>query len=294
MKTLCLFSSYSISPDLPEYIITYLSELKNYFTEVRLLTNERVLSSSSNDKLKQHDIKLCLLVNEGYDFGMWSKSFNDINLDEWDQIALVNDSCVLFRSLKETMNSINASNWDYSGLISSYQVSWHIQSFFIVMRKSVFTEVKNYFNTHGLKSSFNDVIQYYEVGLCSHLLKKNYKLGALFTPEEKDALLNPSFERIDQLIRKGYPLIKRKLVTGDYRNSELYPLLMSNFRFQPSYYYNIINHNVDHPLLDVKAFVQSSVSWQRRIKLLILSVLSTILGLVIKIVRRIKKVWIKK
>ena len=39
--------------------------------------------------------------NEGFDFGLWYHAFLKYNVDLYDKIALVNDSCILFKSLDD-------------------------------------------------------------------------------------------------------------------------------------------------------------------------------------------------
>ncbi len=295
MKSLCLFSSYSQSDSISDYIFIYLYELKKHFTKVEYLTNQRSIKADHLNKLKKNKISVTFLKNEGFDFGMWSKALLTLNLDEWDEISLVNDSCILFRTLDDSINKIRSSGWEYAGLISSWQVSWHIQSYFIVLQKKVFNEVVDYFSRHGYKTDFTEVIECYEVGLCSHLISKGFKLGSNYQLYENSALLNPSFAGIDLLIKNGFPLIKRKLITGEYRRNELRGLLLSNFIFNPRYYCKVINKSVMNPILDINEFAKSNISVRKRIQLYFFSFVSTCLSLVISMVRKIKKaVGIKK
>ena len=91
MKSICLFSSYFNQQVIPYYIKFYLEEL----------------NSEELSYLHKNKFTLKLVSNEGYDFGMWYKALLEIKSEEFDRIALVNDSCVLFKSLTATFDWIN-------------------------------------------------------------------------------------------------------------------------------------------------------------------------------------------
>lgn len=279
-NSLCLFCSYFNGPEIPEYVYVYLHQLKRNFTEVIFLTDNKQLSASSLNFLESEKISLKQYLNEGFDFGMWSKALNEISLDSWDEIAMVNDSCILFREPDESINAIRNSGWDYAGLVASKQVKWHIQSYFVIMRKAVFSDVLQYFNDHGLKQNFEDVIVGYEVGLSSWLQEKGYKLGAVFGVPG-NTTLNPSFMEIDKMIASGFPLIKRKLITGSYRIEEIRGLLIRNFNFNPEYYISLIRKNVASPLLNPENLKSGSIKWK------MLTLISPILSFPFSLMRKL-------
>jgi hypothetical protein len=284
--SICLFCSYFTGPEIPDYVRVYLIELKRHFKEVLLLTNEKQLSPESQKFLEADNIGIRLYENEGYDFGMWSKALNEPEINKYQEIALVNDSCVLFRSLDDVMKNARNSEYDYCGLISSNQVEWHIQSFFIIRPDTVLNDVRAYFNQHGFKDRFEDVIISYEVGLCSYLLSRNYRLGTLFSVPNADPRLNPSFKYIDVLIRNGYPLIKKKLLAGTYRNEEIRGLLIRNFNFDPGYYIQLIRASVKNPLIAPESLQPQSAAMQ--LKISALRTLTPLLSLPFSLLRKIK------
>ena len=285
-SSVCFFCAYFRGSVIPDYIRVYLTELKRHFREVRLLTNEKQLSVDSEQFLKDHNISLRLYKNEGYDFGMWSKALAEPETENFGEIALVNDSCILFRPLDQVMNVIRAKGFDYSGLISSNQVSWHIQSFFVVMRNTVLQDVRAYFRQHGLKKEFEEVILSYEVGLCSYLLSMNFRLGTVFQLADADQSFNPSFMYPAELIQQGYPLIKKKMINGAYRPEEIRGLLIRDFRFDPDHYIKLIRAYVPDLIFDPAAMKPHDLSV--RLKLRILSAGSALLSYPFKLMRKLK------
>jgi lipopolysaccharide biosynthesis protein len=281
MNTICLYCSYFHGSSLPPYIRVYLQELKRHYKQIWLLTNEKTLEEECLSWLSLNGIVVRYYKNEGYDFGMWSKALHELNMNDWDEIALVNDSCVAFRRLDRAIDTIRNADWEYAGLIASHQVQWHIQSYFVVMRPPVFKAVLAYFDRQGYKSEFEDVILDYEVGISSYLREMKFKLGAVFNfPDNRR--LNPSFMEIAALIRQGFPLIKRKLLTGSYRWEEIRGLMIRNFIFNPEYYAQLIKSNEPQPLIDVDTLKSTSF------KLQVLSTISTLLAFPFAFLRSVK------
>ena len=67
---------------------------------------------------------------------------------------------------------------------------------------------------------------------------------------------------IENLIASGFPLIKRKLITGSYRTEEVRGLLIRNFNFNPDYYISIIRKYVKAPLIDLEKLKSQEIKWK--------------------------------
>lgn len=251
MKSICLFSSYFNKQVIPYYIKFYLEELKKHFSKVVFITNQKELTLEDLTYLHKNNFTLKLVSNEGFDFGMWYKGLQEIRTKEYDRIALVNDSCVLFKSLKSTFDWINNSDFDYCGLVSSRRIQFHIQSFFIVINKKAIDHVLNYFNQHGIINEYRNVINVYELGLCLYVQQQNLKTGALYSNKEKTEVHNPSFNNLDEFIVAGIPMIKKKIIFRTYRYGEYLSLFRMNFNLNPQHYIsNIKKVNAEDNLID--------------------------------------------
>ncbi|MHB8401040.1 MAG: hypothetical protein ACYDCN_03400 [Bacteroidia bacterium] len=90
MKSICFYSSYFTQNYIPYYIKFYLEELEKHFTEIIFLTNEKTLIETDLTYLKQKNITLKFVSNEGFDFGMWYKAFKELPSLDYDRVALVN------------------------------------------------------------------------------------------------------------------------------------------------------------------------------------------------------------
>lgn len=240
MKSICFFSSYFQKNEIPPYVKIYLEELSRHFNEVILITNENQLIDTEIQYLYQNNINYLQVVNEGFDFGMWYKAMKSYDILQYERIGLINDSCILFKSLDETFSWINAVDLDYCGMVSSIEISYHIQSYFIIINKKAIPFVYDYFMKNDIKENILEVIHCYEVGLSSHLIDQGLKLGAIFN---STLLANPSFVCIKHLLEQGMPLIKKKIILNSFREDE-YPCLFGNkLNIDPRYYVKLIKQN---------------------------------------------------
>jgi hypothetical protein len=238
-----------------------LEELSKYFDEVILITNERDIAESEIDYCLNHQIKLKMVVNEGFDFGMWYKGLSSIDALQYDRIALVNDSCVLFRPLDDFFRWADSCDLDYCGMVDSIDVSYHIQSYFVVVNKKAIPSVVEYFEEKGLISTTDiwDIVVTYELGLSAHLLKAGYKLGARFSGPSylKNAkTVNPIFYGLESLLLDGLPIIKKVVLLDTYRQMDLFGLWRSGFRSGRAYYRQIIRGLVDNSAPNIDQLLQ--------------------------------------
>ena len=138
---ICIFIHYSTTASLPYYVQIYIEELSRHFDKVKVLSN--------NSKIKNEDHSLNSKIefeyyeNQGYDFGMFYRFIIKENLDNFSQIAIVNDSNILLKPLDNIFNWAKNNKSDFWGLIDSNEKPWfsthkdnyHIQSHYIVLNK---------------------------------------------------------------------------------------------------------------------------------------------------------------
>ncbi|HTA63687.1 MAG TPA: rhamnan synthesis F family protein [Bacteroidia bacterium] len=263
MRSICFYSSYFTQDYIPYYVKFYLEELEKHFSEIIFLTNEKQLKETELDYLKQRNIVLKFVSNEGFDFGMWHKAFKEYPSLSYDRVALVNDSCILFKPLTDIFRWIDSNDFDYCGLVSSKSVALHVQSYFIVINKNAIKPVYDYFMENGLISDYKKVIYTYEIGLSATLRKQGLKVAAMFTSKNDIAAQNPSFLVIEEFIRGGLPMIKKKIIFRSYRKGEYLSMLRMNFKLNQNVYIKLIKEiNKNVLLIDfdlaIKDFKRSS------------------------------------
>ncbi len=251
MKSICLFSSYYNGERIPYYVKYYLAELRKYFSEIVFITNEKKIAGDDIVWLKESNIQEMMIANDGYDFGMWYKAMKRYDITAYDQVGLINDSCILFKPLDSVFDWINTSHLDYCGMVSSRRRGFHLQSFFVVINKNAIRPVYDYFMETGIITDYTQVIIAYEVGLSAHLQRLNLSIGGMYYSKKNIEQHNPSFLIIEDLIIEGMPLIKKKIIFRSYRRAEYISLLRMRFNIDHRHYIELIERtNKNQPCID--------------------------------------------
>jgi lipopolysaccharide biosynthesis protein len=244
-KSICFFASYFKGEEIPYYIKVYLKELKSHFPELIFLVSNESIVEDDLSFLRDHAITLQKEKNEGYDFGMWYKAMLKYDILNYDEVALVNDSCVLFASLRKFEEWVATEKADVFGMTESYSVAHHLQSYFLWFRKSALPVVKSYFQKHGIQKDLGSVIKVYEIGLSSEILSEGLKIAPFVSNNDYKGEFAPYYHCIVSHLQQGIPLIKKKVVYASYRKDELLSLARMNFKIEVSTYFDIMAKSTD-------------------------------------------------
>ncbi len=248
MNSLCLFSSYFESGEIPYYIRFYLLELKKHCTKLVFITNEKVLPDTSRLFLQDHGIDCLLVLNEGYDFGMWSKGLDEYPPGTYDTLLLINDSCILLRNLDAVFEQIGRREFDYCGLLDSKELSYHIQSYFLAFSGPAIPVLQTYLKSQGIQLGMKEVVYRYEVGLAKYLIGQGLRVGALYPRfDSGKGDVNAAYVGITELIAAGFPLIKKKLLFDSFSLAERKNLLRKHVKTGYRYYLKFIAQTVRVP-----------------------------------------------
>lgn len=255
-KNICLFSSYFKGDSLPYYVRVYVKELRKHIQEV-VLVNAGELDKESSGFLLENNIQFQTVSNEGFDFGAWYKVFQKIDTSLYDQVFLVNDSCVLFRSLDPFMNWAEKNSADVKGMTFSEAVTPHIQSYFMVLNKKAIALTTNYFKKHGIKKSMSEVISTYELGLNQLFVNNGLSLASFVDNNGYKGEFSPYYKCVDHHLQKGIPLIKKKILFASYRPDELSNLARMGLNIRVDHYYDQMKQKSDL-IIDVDKLKQEN------------------------------------
>ncbi len=214
MSRLCLFSSYYDKPTIPLYVENYLRSLLPFHEKVILLTNKRDMTESSLVFLKDLNIQMLAFENEGYDFGMWYHAFQELDIEEFDQITLVNDSCVLINKLDGFFQWVRSLKLDCYAMSDNHELAYHFQSFFLVFDRKALAAVKKYFEFFAIIQDKLNVVLHYEIGLSRYLLGKGFKGDAFYQSTHYSKFgVNLTIYRPLRIVKDGFPLFKKSLLS---------------------------------------------------------------------------------
>lgn len=232
-KNLCVFAHFSNDLHLPHYVQIYLNELALYFDQIIFVTNLNPRREISFDSEKP--IEVMQVKNEGYDLGMFYKAFKAIKLEEYSQIACINDSNILFNKLNRIFEWSKNNEFDFWGLIDSHEKPWfskhsenyHIQSHFIVFNREAIRKLPEFFKTIDFEAIFGKedisevrkmVIDTWEIGLSRYLISEGLKYGSYIDSQllsdeySSGKAINVTHKLYTELIKSGYPLIKKRII----------------------------------------------------------------------------------
>lgn len=221
--SLSLFCSYFNQKTIPSFIKYYLFEIKRHVDDVILVTNKKKLLQSELELLNSQGIRILFVKNKGYDFGMYYQAMQEFEVSGYDEITLSNDSCYLINKLDPFFEWFRKSDLQMAGLLDSTQGDYHIQSYFLSFKGLGVTHLREYLKQNKIIRNKSAVINTYEVGLSTSFSAAGLKLGSYYQSKDYSVKpgLNPAIFQIHQLIRAGFPLIKRKLLVGGYTRSDL-------------------------------------------------------------------------
>lgn len=276
MRSVCIFSSFFLGPDMPQYVRIYLIELKRQFSEVIFIANQITLHDI--EFLNKNKIQFIKTENEGYDFGMWYKALLTIDVSNYNRIGLVNDSCILFGSLDNYFQWLEKENPDFAGFTDSYLLGYHIQSYFIVINKKAISCALEYFMKNGIRSDIDEVIKTYEVGLSKYLADAGMNCRAKYNVPEKGEY-NYALLQAKSLIKQGFPLIKKKIITRQYTSERWWSFVVVGFDPFPSHYIKLIKEKWEVPDYMFKELIINQ-GFFARMKFNLISLMAMIWGMI--------------
>jgi len=224
--SLCIFASFSRTGEIADYIFFHLESLKEQNFDIIFVTTAKVISAQSMRRLKSTCIKIIHRKNIGLDFGSWKAGlfYSGVELRAYERLLLANDSC--YGPLFPLDAVLQSNEADVYGLTDSFEISYHIMSYFVIYHKKIFQSaafINLWKNVRMLPASLKDLIVLrYEVGMSKFYLQNGYLLKAYCStkkileethiPFEKLTDVNITRSHWRYLIEnKHLPMIKRDI-----------------------------------------------------------------------------------
>jgi lipopolysaccharide biosynthesis protein len=218
----CFFVSYSPTPFLKKHVKNHIEFLQSVGIKVVLIINVDDMSDEAVGAFDLCGLPLCgVLVreNNGYDFGAWSHLYSLLSKElKADRLFLINDSMLgplSKRLFDELFQKITSSNADFLGLIANAEPIFHLQSFFLVIKKSVLRDERfsTFFTNLWNLPTKSMVIDFYETRLTRLVMQLGYSVEAMYelpeySNEKSDAVIN----RIQQLSEINFPYLKVSVI----------------------------------------------------------------------------------
>ncbi len=165
---------------------------------------------------------LVLRQNSGFDFAAWAHILRRFEgLLAVPRLYLTNDSILgpvsrsAFRSMLQRLRQHPS---EIIGLTGSFEQRWHLQSYFLALRSTVFgrfnavdfwLQVRNH-------ADVQTVIDHYEVAFTERMERAGIACAVLYPQPRAWDGRNPTLYHWRALLRQGFPFVKVSLLTGRY------------------------------------------------------------------------------
>jgi Rhamnan synthesis protein F len=248
-----VFCHYDRTGRIREDLRFYLAELARCGFGIVFVSNAPRLEQAEREFLQRHCAGVITRRNAGFDFSAWKDGLAAYGLPRPDtaMLVLANDSVYgPIRPLWPAIAAIDFSAADLWALTDSWQLRYHLQSYFLIAGPRVLgsPEWKRFWSTVRPLAFKRWVIRRFEVGLSQAMLRAGFRLAAVWPYETlldatanaatgaagkagdplqaagrrherqiREAIadglpLNPTSDLWRGLIRRGYPFLKRELL----------------------------------------------------------------------------------
>lgn len=221
-KNLCIFAHYDKHDIIDEHVIFYIKSLYAEDFDVIFVSTCENMQVKELNKLRDITSAVIIRKNVGYDFGSYKTGLIQCqDISNYNSLIITNDSIFApILPLASMITSIKNTEYDICGMTDNYEISYHIQSYFVYFTKKVITDKKfiDFFNKIEVLENKQDIIEKYEIGLSIFYSDLGFKLGAIGAYDNmkayhKNNILNSTLYFWDILIKENkVPMIKVELI----------------------------------------------------------------------------------
>lgn len=220
---IALFVTHSRSGKIKPHVLPWLRALKAEGLGIFLIaTVDRPVDLPA----ELFDLADALMVrrNAGYDFAAWAHALKLFpQLYGAHVLYLVNDSTLPAtgdRPLGAVVERMRNSDADLVGLTESHEWRWHVQSYFVAVKRRLLSSrgFHGFMDDLRLLTRKDHVIRAYEVRLAEMAEETGHAVEILFPSA---TAINPTLFGWRELIADGMPLVKLLLLRGTFETADI-------------------------------------------------------------------------
>ncbi|WP_396329941.1 FkbM family methyltransferase [Burkholderia anthina] len=210
-REVALFVTHSPDGKLKPHVRPYIAALRRQGIDVTLIVAADTAWLDS-DALPLDEVDtLVVRENLGLDFAAWAHVMQlEPELFDADALYLLNDSLIgpfNDASFEKMLARLRSEPADMVGLTESWEHQWHVQSFFLALRRRALASpvLQDFFGNVVILPTKDDVIQRYEITLAPTLQAGGISHAVLFPSENRN---NRTLFDWKNLIDDGFPFVK--------------------------------------------------------------------------------------
>ncbi len=183
MRRVGIYAHWDGRAEIKRYVEHSLRRLREECDEIYFVSTAP-LPEQEVAKVRSWCSDIRLKDNVGYDFGMWRDVIFELALGEIDELVLTNSSVFgPVRSLRGAFERMAGVSCDFWSMSDSEQLGWHLQSYFLVFRRTVLGHPSflDFWRSVLPYRNKRQVIHSYELGLTTFLTESGL-VGRAFAP----------------------------------------------------------------------------------------------------------------
>lgn len=180
MNRAVVFAHYDIDNIIDQYVYIYLKELSKISNYI-VFVSTAYLTKKDIELLNKICAKVIIRDNLGYDFMSYKIGLESFDYLEYDEVIICNDSVYgPFYPLKNVFHEMNNKQCDFWGMTLGEELSLHLQSYFLVCKKTVLLSscFSDFWKDVKVLDNKRKIIETYEVGFSAKLLLQGFKLAS--------------------------------------------------------------------------------------------------------------------
>lgn len=259
-RRLCVYFFYDKDGIVDDYVVYYLKEMRQFFTDICVVVNGK-LTAASAGKLDCVCDKLLVRENTGFDAWAYKYALDSYGFDyiaqNFEDVLLNNFTCFgpigSFRPMFDKMSRSVCDFWGHCryfpqrGLkVNGQFVPEHLMSYFIMFRKKVLTSMawKNYWDTLKPINNYDDARLNHEFRLTGFFEQRGFISDSFINAQRCYELKNNNivFDSYYQLKSEHSPLLKRKVF---FVQNGKYDFYLPFSRYNKILYYVTSHHLYD-------------------------------------------------
>ena len=179
-RRLLLYAHFDPDDLVHDYVVHALRSMGGSCSEIRFVTTAR-LPAVERAKIELHVQSILEIENVGFDFTMWKRCLEAVDLEPFDELVLMNSSVYgPLGDMSEAFGAMKDDPCDAWGMVESLEHDRHLQSFFLVFRRSVLASdaFRAFWDAVLPYRNKRQVIRSYELGLTQWLVDAGFDVAA--------------------------------------------------------------------------------------------------------------------
>jgi rhamnosyltransferase len=236
MKRLAIFAHFDARNEVKRYVTHYLGALREQVDAITFVSTS-TLSERERAKLAPTCDEVLLKDNVGLDFGMWQHALARLDVSAWDELVLTNSSVFgPISPLAAAFQRMERAPLDFWGMTDNLEISWHLQSYFLVFRRAVLGSAawRSFWAGVLPYRDKRQIVRCYEVGLSIWLTENGFRGRALmpkaslrphrFPRSVWENTQSPTNVDTPELLLRGVPFVKVELLRDNPGKARLSPV----------------------------------------------------------------------